>query len=403
MLIQRNMTVGVKFDARGCNETELKSSKLPNILVPHREALKPKRIRSFGDLSMANDSDEEYNSTTYKLKDIVRKQSLVEKMLLTTWEEKQKKNLFKYDVLKCPSKRVRGKFEFVAQLNEGRATKKRATEFNMDKVCQNFDGEKFNFQKAKQDEVLFQFEMSPDEYTSCYEDLKKVSENSSFVYINISPIEYGHILLVPKVLQCIPQQMNAESLMTALHMSVEVHNPCFKIGFNTLGAYATINHLHFQGYFLNAPFPVERVPTEYLEAFADMKESGMRVSQLVDYPVRAYVFELGSDLEELSQGVADACRTLEMSNIPYNLLIVDCGARVFLFPQKFDEHKKLNVIPEDVLDTQVNPAAFEIGGHIVLKRKQDYNTVTEEKICELLSYASLKQDDFDNLTSRLFG
>merc|ERR1711959_589536 len=199
----------------------------------------------------------------------------------------------------------------------------RQTEFKMDNVCQEFDGKKFNFTKAKQDEVLFQFEMSLDDFTSCYEEKKIVESNASFVYINISPIEYGHVLLVPKVLQCIPQQTSTECLLTAIHMSVEVHNPCFKIGFNTLGAYATINHLHFQGYFLNAPFPVERVPTEYLEAFADMKESGMRVSQLVDYPVRAYVFELGSDLEELSQGVADACRTLEMSNIPYNLLIVD--------------------------------------------------------------------------------
>lgn len=411
-------SMGVKFEAgslenndisKFCNEDELRSSKLPNMVVPARDALKPKRIRSFGDISMANaqefcfsSSDEEDNTTTYKLKDIVKKQSLVEKVLLTTWDEKSEKGLFKYDVLKCPSKRISGKFEFVAQLNEGRATKKRATEFHMDKVCQSFDGKKFNFQKAKQDEVLFQFEMSSDEYTSCYEDVKKVSKNSSFVYINISPIEYGHVLLVPKVLQCIPQQMNTESLMTALHMSVEVHNPCFKIGFNTLGAYATINHLHFQGYFLNAPFPVERVLTEYLPHFASETGSRMRVSYLVDYPVRAYVFELGSDLEELSQGVANACKTLENMNIPYNLLIVDCGARVFLFPQKFDENKKLNMIPEEVLDTQVNPAAFEIGGHIVLKRKQDYNAITEEKICELLSYASLSQSDFDKLTDVLF-
>merc|ERR1712241_1390996 len=123
---------------------------------------------------------------------------------------------------------------------------------------------------------------------------------------------------------------------------------------------------------------------------------------LVDYPVRAYVFELGSDLEELSQGVANACKTLENSNIPYNLLIVDCGARVFLFPQKFDENKRLGVIPEEVLDTQVNPACFEIGGHMVMKRAQDYKDLTEEKICEILSYASLSEREFKDVEQQLF-
>ena len=34
-------------------------------------------------------------------------------------------------------------------------------------------------------------------------------------------------------------------------------------------------------------------------------------------------------------------------------------------------------VPEEVLATQVDPAAFEICGHIVLKRAQDYETVTQ--------------------------
>jgi len=395
-----------------CNEEELKDSSLPNMVVPVRESIKPKRIMSFGQLTdlsemenygwSSSSEDEEFEIVAYKDMETVKRQSLVEKMLLSSWDEKSERGLFKYDVSKCPSKKIPGRFEFVAQLNEGRATQKRQTEFKMDNVCQNFDGKKFNFMKAKQDEVLFQFEMSDDDFTSCYEEKKIVENNASFVYINISPIEYGHVLLVPKVLQCIPQQMSTECLLTAIHMSVEVHNPCFKIGFNTLGAYASINHLHFQGYFLNAPFPVERVETEYLAGFSNKSEKELRVSMLVDYPVRTFVFELGSDLKELAREVSNACNKLESKNIPYNLLIVDCGARVFLFPQKFDENKKSRVIPDDILDTQVNPAAFEIGGHMVLKRKQDYEAATEEKNLRLLSYASLSEAEFKDIQQELF-
>jgi len=415
-----------KVDDGFCNEDELKDSSLPNMVVPVRESLSPKRIMSFGQLADLDQDCDTWSSSSsvlsdaeeiqqppgsppaasvlvaYKDKETVKRQSLVEKMLLSAWDEKSDKGLFKYDVSKCPSKIVPGRFEFVAQLNEGRAQKKRQTEFKMDNVCQDFDTKKFNFTKAKQGEVLFQFEMSVDDFTSCYEEKKIVESNASFVYINISPIEYGHVLLVPKVLKCIPQQMSTECLLTALHMSVEVHNPCFKFGFNTLGAYASINHLHFQGYFLNAPFPVERVETEYLKGFTNKGEKELRVSKLLDYPVRAFVFELGADLEELAREVSGACNKLESKNIPYNLLIVDCGARVFLFPQKFDENKRAGVIPEDVLDTQVNPACFEIGGHMVMKRSQDYKELTEEKICEILSYASLSEREFKDVEQQLF-
>ena len=41
-------------------------------------------------------------------------------------------------------------------------------------------------------------------------------------------------------------------------------------------------------------------------------------------------------------------------------------------------------IPEDVLETQVDPAAFEICGHIVLKRDVDYETVTQ--VCTVNKY-----------------
>ena len=52
-----------------------------------------------------------------------------------------------------PVQTTAGVYGFVAQLNEGRATKKRATEFRVDRVCQPFDPSKFNFRKAAMKEV----------------------------------------------------------------------------------------------------------------------------------------------------------------------------------------------------------------------------------------------------------
>ncbi len=40
--------------------------------------------------------------------------------------------------------------------------------------------------------------------------------------------------------------MDGSSLLLALHFAKAADNPYFRIGYNSLGAYGTINHLHFQ-------------------------------------------------------------------------------------------------------------------------------------------------------------
>lgn len=92
--------------------------------------------------------------------------------------------------------------------------------------------------------------------------------------------------------------------------------------------------------------------------------------------------------------VGKACERLTAANIPHNLFVADCGARVFLFPNCFAERKARGGIPDEVLSTQVDPAAFECAGHIVLKRQQDYDTITQQSAWQLLSFASCSKGCF---------
>lgn len=109
-------------------------------------------------------------------------------------------------------------------------------------VCQPFDPSKFNFRKALLSEALLQFEPAPagcpapssvaprtaaaaqgrqlqgvpqqqqqgaaaGPLCGCQQLLESVATGPSptLVLINVSPIEYGHVLLVPRVLDCLPQ------------------------------------------------------------------------------------------------------------------------------------------------------------------------------------------------------
>lgn len=81
------------------------------------------------------------------------------------------------------------------------------------------------------------------------------------------------------------------------------------------------------------PFPVEKAPTQKINMVKGPPDYGVTILEILNYPVRGLVFEGGNTIMDLSDAVADACIFLQNNNIPFNVLISDCGKRVFLFPQ----------------------------------------------------------------------
>ena len=52
---------------------------------------------------------------------------------------------------------------------------------------------------------------------------------------------------------------------------------------------------------------------------------------------------------------------------------------------------------------QVDPAGFEISGHLILKRQQDYDNVSQEWVWRLLSFASLGDAEFEDFVDLALG
>ncbi|KAA8527005.1 hypothetical protein F0562_008766 [Nyssa sinensis] len=181
-------------------------------------------------------------------------------------------------------------------------------------------------------------------------------------------------------------------------MAEEAGNPYLRLGYNSLGAFATINHLHFQAYYMAVPFPIEKATTKKITNLT----SGLIISELVNYPVRGLVFEGGNTLQDLSNAISDSCICLQDSNVPYNVLISDSGKRIFLFPQCYAEKQALGEVSPELLDTQVNPAVWEISGHMVLKRKKDYEEASEENAWRLLAEVSLSEERFQEVKALVF-
>lgn len=56
----------------------------------------------------------------------------------------------------------------------------------------------------------------------------------------------------------------------------------------------------------------------------------------------------------------------------------------------------------ELLDTQVNPAVWEISGHMVLKRKEDFEGASEENAWRLLAEVSLSEERFQEVNAMIF-
>lgn len=56
----------------------------------------------------------------------------------------------------------------------------------------------------------------------------------------------------------------------------------------------------------------------------------------------------------------------------------------------------------ELLDTQVNPAVWEISGHMVLKRKKDFDEASEANAWRLLAEVSLSEVRFKEVNALIF-
>lgn len=91
-------------------------------------------------------------------------------------------------------------------------------------------------------------------------------------------------------------------------------------------------------YFAN-PLPVEVLPT--VPVYGALLTTGICICEVADYPLKALVF-ISKNLKALADVVAEICSTLHNHDAAFNLLISDCGAKVFLFPQ-------VNMVSESVI------------------------------------------------------
>lgn len=170
---------------------------------------------------------------------------------------------------------------------------------------------------------------------------------------NKFPFVELHGLLVPEPEKSWPQWLTEQWHTWAWTLAVRLGEttPGFGLSYNSLGAYASVNHLHFQTFVRTKPLPL---------AQAHWRHNGGERA----YPTACLTFD---DAGQAWQAI----ESLHRQGTPYNLIYT--AGRLYLLPRRPQGS-------DPPAPWSVGHAWFEMAGGVVLFNRADYEDLDAEAI-----------------------
>ncbi|KAG6802074.1 GDP-D-glucose phosphorylase 1 [Apis mellifera caucasica] len=305
------------------------------------------------------------------------KKSNFDAILEKKWIEAQKNKIFRYILNIKESKILKGKYHFLIQLNIDRGYKRRSPE-DIISMKQPFNNKQFNFTKIKSEEQIM--------------NLGSIDKDD-IIAINVSPIEYCHSLLLPQRNKQLPQVITKYSLFKAIELFSLSSSLYLRVAFNSLCAYASVNHLHWHLYYLKW-----RMLLEYI----DLKEYIGPVQILEKYPAKAFCVKYSNvqNIDDFVNWAFLIINYLQNAQIAHNVYItrakLNCteeykDLRIYIWSRKSSEGtKNINAF---------NPAACELFGHLLLKSEETYKNISEEYVINILQ--NITEETFYSVFSEI--
>ncbi|KAM9376839.1 GDP-D-glucose phosphorylase 1 [Pholidichthys leucotaenia] len=322
--------------------------------------------------------------------------------LRASWTNRMDMGLFRYHLGDLQTRILPGSHGYVAQLNIQRGIERRKPEEILS-IQQEFNHSQFNFNKINPDEVIFEMLRHTEESASLLGIGELPQPNKMIVMVNVSPLEFGHCLFVPDPSLCFPQVLTKY----AIHVSIEAvllsSDPSFRVGFNSLGAFASVNHLHLHGYYLKHNLKIESLPVELL-----VPEKGFY--RMKDFPAGFMFYAESNEVEKVAKAVCEVTDFLVKNNIAHNLFLtrgcppggeimsgsICClrqGVRIAIWPRVSCFSAKEG--------SAFNIALCELAGHLPFKTKKDYELATEEDVISIIQRHLLPDDEFTSVEQQL--
>ncbi|XP_061578561.1 GDP-D-glucose phosphorylase 1 [Cololabis saira] len=328
--------------------------------------------------------------------------TMFDSTLRAGWTQRMERGLFRYHLGDLETRILPGPNGYVAQLNIQRGTERRKPEKILS-IQQEFNASQFNFNKINPDEVVF--EMTKDTYgdTTLRDEGQLSDPCRVVVLINVSPLEFGHCLFVPDPSRCFPQILTRSAVQVGIDSVLLSSDPGFRVGFNSLGAFASVNHLHLHGYYLDHKLKIESMQVKPL-----IPEKGLYRIQV--FP-RGFLFYTESeDVDNVAKAICQCTDFLVNEDIAHNLFMTRGCPPCRRFRRKNDNilrnGVRIAIWPRTSCfgakeESAFNVALCELAGHLPFKNRKDYECTTEKDVIDTVQKYLLPDDAFVRLEEKL--
>ncbi|TYZ58569.1 hypothetical protein PybrP1_009949 [[Pythium] brassicae (nom. inval.)] len=209
----------------------------------------------------------------------------------------------------------------------------------------------FNFTQIKPNEVLCALTVDECGELPPQVRVRAVDERPPrhAVLVNVSPLMRGHSLVVFDVAQLRPQRLELSYLRASVAVVHAARDAHFALGFNSAGAWSSVNHLHLQCFFPSQLDPGLQLPIlrqNRRELFRAAGGAPAAVFEFPHWPMRCYGVGVGA-AERDSSGAAfngvvrvawALLQLLQARGIPHNVLVAHDDATsqplVVVFPRR---------------------------------------------------------------------
>eukprot|EP00667_Euglena_gracilis_P012337 EG_transcript_12660 len=310
--------------------------------------------------------------------------------LRAEWAARQAAGFFRFAWAAPRSRVAEGTYRFLLQFNPLRAVTRRPPQ-SMSAVVQPVDPNVFNFNKADHKkellyEVQFSSPVDPDKNAVVADDvaIQGPTLGRDVLLINVSPIEFGHTLLVPEMEACHPQVLDCRSICLAVQCILVSGLPELKAAFNGLCAHASVNHRHWHLYYLGGHrLPLETLPTQPLDGAGRCHEL-----RPPTYPAPCLVFQVASatQLGEVCRDVFRVVELLQQADVAHNVFLTR-GAPLGECIGATNTYSVVRIFvwAREKVAGAKDPAAFsvavcELSGQVLLYQPADFERVTEAEV-----------------------
>ena len=213
-----------------------------------------------------------------------------------------------------------------------------------------------------------------------------------------------------------PQRLHQTShLRQALHLVLLSSSPYFRLCFNSLCGFASVNHLHFHVYYLHRRLLLETLPLKPLDG-----PSRLHLLETVGSTTtcRGFAFQILSseDIDSVCEAILKLTDYFLSADVAYNLYATrgtrfedDISSsssssspsypavRVFLWPRR----KFLGAKSSSSVDSGpcFNAAACELAGHLIVSDQASFDRMTEQDAVDVFRDVALDDEIWKNLVT----